>query len=131
MESTSSVSVTSISLKGNASVKSSHSCSSTSYRTSLENEPKPKQKHKLYGDIVNALMLAVGAPFFANQMYAEGGIGNFEAVVLVSTISLSAVCQGLAWSHGSLVLSRLGFLGNCFAGSYMGKQYESNRIGMK
>ena len=103
----------------NVSQKSRSSISSTTYY-SLEKEPQLKQKSGLYGDIVNAILLAVGTPFMAYRMYAEGGLENVDAGILVGTLGLSTIAQGLAWKHNNLFLSRLGFLGNCFAGTHMG-----------
>ena len=84
---------------------------------------KLKRQHKFYGDIVNAIMLGGATPLFVTRMYADrssSGLDNFDAVVMVGAVALSGIFQGLAWKYDSLVLSRLGFLGNCFAGSFMG-----------
>jgi len=83
---------------------------------------KLKRQHKFYGDIVNAIMLGGATPLFVTRMYADrssSGLDNFDAVVMVGAVALSGIFQGLAWKYDSLVLSRLGFLGNCFAGSFM------------
>ena len=117
--STKSVTSTSFSLDRDVSQKSRSSISSTTYY-SLDKEPKLKQKSGLYGDIVNAILLAVGTPAMAYRMYAEGGLENVDAAILVGAILLSAIAQGLAWKYDSLFLSRVGFWGNCFAGSHMG-----------
>ena len=84
---------------------------------------KLKRQHKFYGDVVNAIMLGAATPMFATRMYADrstSGLDNFDAVVMVGAVGLSGIFQGLAWKYDSLVFSRLGFLGNCFAGSFMG-----------
>mmetsp|Transcript_1259 Transcript_1259/g.3206 ORF Transcript_1259/g.3206 Transcript_1259/m.3206 type:complete len:949 (+) Transcript_1259:203-3049(+) len=88
-----------------------------------------RQQHKFYGDIVNALTMAIATPFFALKMITEmyeqdkdprnETLCNLDALVMVGLTGLSAVFQYLAWTYDSLLCSRIGFFGNCVAGSFM------------
>eukprot|EP00531_Pseudo-nitzschia_arenysensis_P000763 CAMPEP_0116129738 /NCGR_PEP_ID=MMETSP0329-20121206/8077_1 /TAXON_ID=697910 /ORGANISM="Pseudo-nitzschia arenysensis, Strain B593" /LENGTH=952 /DNA_ID=CAMNT_0003624011 /DNA_START=74 /DNA_END=2932 /DNA_ORIENTATION=- len=82
-------------------------------------ELKLKQKHRLYGDFINAMFVGVAAPAMAYKIYTEKNADNFDAFVMVGSTALSAILQGLAWKYDSMLLSRAGFFGNCFAGSFM------------
>lgn len=115
----------------------------SSYKDTLQNknslkgdrydsyEPKLKQRHRLYGDFVNGMSMGVAAPMMAYQMYTEQNVENFDAFVMIGSTGLAAIFQGFAWKNDSLLCSRIAFLGNCFAGSYMGKTFgKRNRIKM-
>lgn len=86
-------------------------------------------QHRLYGDIVNAIMLSIATVFLAYKMVSERSIHheseNFDAIRVVGAVGFSAIFQGLAWECNSLALSRLGFVSNCCAGFLMGT-YEIN-----
>ena len=86
-----------------------------------------KKKHKFYGDIVNGILLAAATPFFACKMYNERGtnsLANIDAFIMVSATGISAIFALMAWRFDNLTCSRLSFLGNCFAGSYMGTYHQ-------
>ena len=85
-------------------------------------------------------MLGIVTPFFAwkimMEMYEDMNqnhtdpernmLCNLDAVAMFGFTGISAISQYLAWTHDSLLCSRIGFLGNCIAGSYMG-EYRRNR----
>ncbi len=87
-------------------------------------ELKLNQKHQLYGDFVNAMFVGVAVPSMAYKIYTEKNAENFDAFVMIGSTALSAIFQGLAWKNNSLLFSRAAFLGNCFAGSFMGKIFN-------
>mmetsp|Transcript_15421 Transcript_15421/g.35344 ORF Transcript_15421/g.35344 Transcript_15421/m.35344 type:complete len:147 (+) Transcript_15421:198-638(+) len=94
-----------------------------------QQQQQPPQ-HKFYGDIVNGLMMGVVTPILAWKIITEiriddensnkEGVGVFDAALMVGATGISALFQCLAWHCDSLLCSRLGYLGNCIAGCYMG-----------
>ena len=106
-------------MAASSSLQSSLKNIRSSYQTNLEDEPKLKQQHGLYGDIVVAFCMLFATPAMAYRMFREGGLENFDAGVMVGAIGLATIFHYLAWKHNNVNCSRVAFLLNCFSGIFM------------